>query len=244
MMKFSTQQCPFILRNEWTQPNLFNLWYNDRNIYSMPITRNQVSSNYFMVIQYSGFKDPSCLFKSSYAWVSLGSIFYNPSLRFSSNKVWSHGNKYIYSGTHIKHSISLPVCIKDYSALFYFDVSFVDSLKHLFFKVISLGDVTDNVDVSVVWYMCSHRGHVEVTINRLPQWLSTLLVFRQDLTLNLKFSARLSSQQDWLFLSRSPQKWSYRHFTRMLESKLFTHVYSASVLLRELSPQLHNVAFI
>jgi hypothetical protein len=98
------------------------------------------------------------------------------------------------------------VCIKDYSALFYFDVSFVDSLKHLFFKVISLGDVTDNVDVSVVWYMCSHRGHVEVTINRLPQWLSTLLVFRQDLTLNLKFSARLSSQQDWLFLSRSPQK--------------------------------------
>lgn len=169
------------------QPNLFNLWYDDRNIYCMPTTRNQLPSNYFMTVQYSGFKDSSCLFKSSYAWLLLGSIPYSPSLRFSSNKVWSRGSKYIYSRTHTKHSISLPVCIEDDSVLFFFDVSFVHSLKQAFFKEISLSDVADHVEVSVVWYMCSCRGHVEVNIGSPPQWLLTLLVFRQDLTLNLKF---------------------------------------------------------
>lgn len=77
----------------------------------------------------------------------------------------------------MKHNISLVVCIEEDSVLFYFDVSFVHSLKHVFFKLISLHDVADNAEIHMCGICVHTEVHVEANIGSLPQWLSTLYCF-------------------------------------------------------------------
>lgn len=55
--------------------HIFNIGYEDKCLCYMPRAGKPLSSNHFMIIQSSGFKDSSCLFNDSYVRSSWGAFF-------------------------------------------------------------------------------------------------------------------------------------------------------------------------
>lgn len=106
--------------------HIFNIGYEDKCLCYMPRAGDPLSSNHFMIIQSSGFKDSSRLFNDSYVQSFWGAFFTIHHWDLAANIVGKgykcvrlRGRKQAGSGAHIKQSIFLSVFREDNGVLFY-----------------------------------------------------------------------------------------------------------------------------